>query len=602
MSADETHEPSECGEDAKNGADDVDPGREKAGASRALVVIVLVPTLLSLIYCLLHDPISRRESHSGRYWLVGITIALLIATSVLSRLGLGWGWPRVLFDKHRAKTPARASLAYTVTGLWIAACVYGAFNYYQFNWRVLSTPGDYADATFYYLNSKYFHELGYTKLYRAMLVSDDETSQRFSKVRSYRDLVTYKRFYSRRHALSTAAEVKSGFSDERWAQFRHDVDWITSQNPNDSWAYFFIDHGYNPPPSWTLVGGTAARACPVEWVKVITMLDFVLIVGVFACIAWAFGGPACIFAMLFFLCSFSTRWPILGQSLLRFDWLSCLVVAVCMLKKGYHGVAGGLLTYSALNRVFPALFGFPYVVWMVVDAWRWRLKAALGEPRFRREHRRFLLGLAASLIVFGLGAVLYLGVGAFEESYVNLRLHGSPDSYSSQRVGLGDALVFRFETNSREIAASGGLREKREQLREIQTLLWSLGLVSLIAIALYIWRTGRPVWQLIWLGVLPLFIVTTPQINYYMLRLLMVLFHVENLDRPTHRIALVLLFLVEVPSHYLITERYHRYTVTSATSLGLCVYFAFVIILLLLEAMKKATPPPESSVEPVSTT
>lgn len=579
-------------------SDDEKPERGKGGASSSLMICILIPSLIALIYSYHHEPLSRNESHEGRLWLAVATLVLLIVTLLLSKRNFGLGWPHSLFDVRKATSRVRTIVGQCVIGLWCAASVYGVFNYYQYDWRVISTPGDYADATFYYLNSKYFSELGYTKLYHAMLVSDDEASKRFSKVRRYRDLVGYEAFYSRRQALRTASEVKSVFSPERWEQFRHDVDWITSKNPDHSWAYFFIDHGYNPPPSWTLVGGSFARICPVERVKIITMVDFVLIIGVFACVGWAFGGPAVFVGLLFFLCTFSTRWPILGQSLLRFDWLSCLVVAMCMLKKGYHGLAGGLLTYSALNRVFPALFGFPYVVWMVVDILRARRMSVEGRPFLSREHRRFLLGLTVSLIVFGLGAVAYLGVGAFEEAIANLRLHGSPDSYSSHRVGLGDALVFRFETGQREIAANGGLREKILQLWELQPLLRVLGLLSLIAIALYIWRTRRPVWQLLWLAVFPLFILTTPQINYYMLRLLMVLFHVENLDKPSHRIALVLLFLIEVPTNYLLVERYPRYTVTSATSVGLCVYLVFMIGLLVWEAVKKAPEPIEPAEEP----
>lgn len=178
---------------------------------------------------------------------------------------------------------------------------------------------------------------------------------------------------------------------------------------------------------------------------------------------------------------------------------------------------------------------------------------------------------------------------------VNLRLHGSPDSFSSHRVGLGDALVYRFETTNREFRESGGIDEKIRQLWGLQPTLRILSALSLIAIALYVRRTSQPVWRLIWLSIFPLFILTTPQINYYNLRLLPVLLHAEQLDRWEHRAALAMLFLIEVAAQYIMVERMPRYTVTSVTSLGLCVYLAFMIVVLVWETTRGRSGPNEAS-------
>jgi hypothetical protein len=564
-------------------------------------VIAYAAPVATLIWCWRHAAIEQRDSHEGRLWLAGAAAALVVVTWLLARFKeYGLAWPRTLFDPAEAASRGKATVGRVVVSLWLAAAVFGVFNYYQFDGRVFSTPGDYNDATYYYLNSKYFPELGYSRLYHAMLVADSEGRHRFNDVSAYRDLSAYDRMLSRREALARADEVKRQFTPARWREFRHDVDWLTSRNPDQSWSYFFIDHGYNPPPSWTLVGGTLAGLCPVERIGLLTKLDLLIVVAMFAAIGWAFGGPTLLVSILFFLVTFSGRWPILGQSILRFDWLACLVVTACMLRKGKHGLAGALLAYSMLNRVFPGIFGVPYALWMARDLWRaWRGRNVdAGEKAkalVRPAHRRFIVGVAASLLIFGGGALAVYGPGAFAESAAKLKMHGGPDSFSSHRVGLAVALVYDGEWSRRDFERSGGLPEKIRQLWRLQPVLRGVGLLMLVLMTIYVWRTKQPVWQLVWLGVFPLFALTFPQINYYNLRLLLVLAMMSQFaasDRGrAWLVALVMLFLVEVVAQYVMVEGATRYAVTSITSLGLCGLFAWLLGLLLLEVRRRSDAP-----------
>ncbi len=580
-------------------------GSDVTRARVLTLVQVLLPLLPTFIWCVTHERIGQMESHDGRLKLAIASIVLLVVTVLASKkLGLDFPGsllrsfgraPRALptddedpFELAEAPppvSPAMMGLGRVLIGVWLSTACFGAFNYYQFDHRVLTTPGDYADATFYYINSKYFDELGYHRLYEAMLVADREGPGRFGTVRRYRDLVGYYDIFPANKAYERADEVRGWFSDARWAAFKHDVDWITSQAPEKKrWDYFFIDHGYNPPPTWTLVGGTLAELCPVESIKVITSIDIVLIGLVFVAIGWAFGGWALLLCLVWFTCTFSGRWPILGQSLLRFDWVSALVIGVCMLKRGLHGWAGGLLTYATLNRVFPGVFGIPYVVDMVKGAWQ---RKQAGEPLLTHTPKQFLIGVSSALVVFGLGAAVIVGPDSYVAAAHNLSLHGSPDSWSSHRVGLGDALVFQFETSNKEINEHGGMTGKTKELWALQPFLKMLGGLSVIGIILVIWRRREPIWRRIWLGIFPLFILTTPQINYYNLRLLLVLLHTELMARVGgrwHAFPLAWLFLIEVVSQYAMVERMPRYTVTSLTSVGLVVYLAAMAWMLVREA------------------
>lgn len=73
------------------------------------------------------------------------------------------------------------------------------------------------------------------------------------------------------------------------------------------WNIMMMDHGYQPPPVWTMVGGTVARLIPASdaGLRALTMIDIVLLAEAFGLIFWAFGLRAT-FAGLFF---FGSEWP-----------------------------------------------------------------------------------------------------------------------------------------------------------------------------------------------------------------------------------------------------------------------------------------------------
>jgi len=520
-----------------------------------LVVVALV-SVLCIVFA---DPISRNGSHEWRMWLAALGVAM-IAVRLL----------KPLVDK-------RASLkkwAYRVyTSVLVSACTFGVFNYYQFDNRVWSGLDDYTDIAYYYLNTKYLDELGYFSLYAAMITADKETNDfHSSKLRRYRDLRDYE-VKSVKVAYERADEIKKRFTEKRWEEFKHDVNWFLSRKTTRNMQNnFYVDHGYNPPPTWAVPGGGLAKIAPVESVKMIALVDVVLVILALVGVMWAFGGETMLFTALFFLCTFSGRWPVLSHSLLRFDWSSMLVLSVCMLKKEKYALAGGFMAYAALNRVFPAIFFFPWLVVAVVDI--------IKERRLPMRHLRFTAG---AVIIGGLligAALAEYGTQTFRESIHNLLMHNV--SYSSHRVGLGDLLMFRGETTRDQINANGGIHKKELTIQAMQPTLRLIGFLTMVLIAFYIYRRRRNLTldAVIHFAMIPFFSVTNPQINYYNLRMVLVLWHVPRLDKPFHKLGLSVVFLIEVVAHYLHVQRVERYTVTSATSVGL-----FVYILLLLGYM-----------------
>jgi hypothetical protein len=539
-----------------------------------------------LLFCLKVTPESRDDSHFYRMVLAFLLLLLLSLRFHFHRKGLSFSWP---WGNDLQDLTGWKQKTY-FTALLILS-IFGTFNYYQFDKTVFGGVGDYADATYYYINSKYFNELGYFDLYPAMLVADSEGPGRLTHIDRYRDLYTYEKV-GRAEAFREADRIKGKFSTIRWNRFRQDVDYLVEKNIAGGWSYFFIDHGYNPPPTWTLTGGTLSRLCPVESLKTITLIDLILVALLFALVAKAFGMEVMLFALLFFLTTFSGRWPILGQSILRFDWLVALLATPCLLKMKRFGWAGAFLMYSTLNRIFPAIFFFPILIWMAVEAYRSR--------QIPNSFKHLAAGSAiAFALLVGL-TLIFVGPGSFADAQKNILMHGSAKSFSSHRVGLGDALVFRFETTRSQMEAHGDISGKSEQLEALTPFLYGFGFLSLAFIAFYLIRVRKvPLHETLVLSILPLFILTNPQINYYNLRLLLIFWHAADLSRPRNQIGILLLFGIELISQYTKVIGFERYTTTGVTSLGLGLYLLIMVAFWTADIVRSFPKKPKDAPLPV---
>jgi hypothetical protein len=191
-------------------------------------------------------------------------------------------------------------------------------------------------------------------------------------------------------------------------------------------------------------------------------------------------------------------------------------------------------------------------------------------------------------IVVG-GAWLRYGTETYEAARERLALHGGPESFSSHRVGLGHVALYRGEWTRKEINRNGGIDGKRADLWEIFPKLKLAGGVALLLVLLYSWRSKEEPHRLIWMSIFPLFCLTNPQINYYNLRLLLVLFHVERWRDPIDRIGLSILFATEVATQAVHVAGADRYAVTATTSYGLFLYLITMAVSLALKSREPAS-------------
>ena len=526
-------------------------------AYKYFIAAPIIPAAL-----LFQSNLSRRTSF--------ICIALAVVAALLS----------VLYSMLRHRHPSfslrwvlkqSGAVRETGTAFYAAALVamtVGVLNYYRFDARNLVQERNYDDITYYYLNSKYFDELGYKNLYAAMLVADNEGPRRLSDVRQFRDLSNYD-IKPVAEAYKQAAAIKARFSTERWAQFSHDINYISGTWKGGDWHYLFSDHGYNPPPTWTLVGGFLSGICPVEIIKLIASVDIVLVVAMFGTLLWAFGLDVLIFSLLFYVTTLSGHWPMAGQALLRFDWLAASVIGWSLFKKKKHAASGAAFAYAGLVRLFPMVLFLPFGVAVLRDL--------VTKRTLQRKYLLFIVGAAAMTVLLVGGAAARYDTEAFAESKAKMAMHAGPDSYSSQRVGLGDAMIFHGEVNRLEMNLRGGTLGKGEEIRGRMPYLYLIALSAIAFLVVFQLRSKEPEYLFAPLAVVLIFILTTPQINYYNIRIFLFAWSVARFKSVRSTIGLVLLFCTEACARYC-DITYLRYNSTSWSSVWLTVYFAFVAI------------------------
>jgi hypothetical protein len=264
----------------------------------------------------------------------------------------------------------------------------------------------------YYVGAKYAPELGYTRLYDAATLVDRETGFRHksgdvANLAAHRGGPEYKPLAA---VYAEEREIRAPFTPERWTAFTRDVVFFRGELAPEVWEQLLHDKGYNATPVWTLVGHALAERVPATSraaLRGLVALDVVLLAAASACVAWAFGARAALFAAALYLVHHCTSHAHFRAAFLRTDWLFALVAALCCLKKERAFLGGLLLAWSVLLRVFPLAFALGP---LCVVGWTLLARA---DPR-RRAALRFAGG-------FALGAAALLGA--------SLALAGGPEAW-----------------------------------------------------------------------------------------------------------------------------------------------------------------------------
>jgi hypothetical protein len=237
--------------------------------------------------------------------------------------------------------------------------------------------GDFHDGRFvhlwehyhYYIGSKYFNELGYTRLYTCSAIAESEDGLRARVLhRKQRNLETND-LEETAPILAHPEVCKDHFTPERWQQFKADVRYFRSELNATNWESIQSDHGFNGTPFWSVGANLLARWLPATraHIRQLAYLDVALIGLMWICVAWAFGWRTMVVAMLLWGTNHPARYYWNGGAFLRMDWLFTLIASLCCMKKNRPTAAGILLGISALLRIFPG-----FVIGALILRWLWR--------------------------------------------------------------------------------------------------------------------------------------------------------------------------------------------------------------------------------------
>lgn len=494
--------------------------------------------------------VSRAVTEGIKIWLVVGAIGLAVA----------WRW-----------LPLRAA-----RGLLVALTLTAGLNYNRWGPDLALRHYDAYDLIHYYLNAKYFEELGYYDLYPAAILADHSNGGPF-----FKEGDRYMDQDSSGHAikgidtaLARGRLARQRFTPERWEQFEHDLLYLQREPGNLSdklWRQMIQDHGYNGTPVWTVIARPLASLVPVEHLKWLCSLDLVLLTGALLFVGATYGAAPALWVVFFLAVSYSTRWPTITWAFLRYDWLAALLVGMTLVRRGRMLWAGLLTGYAATLRLFPLMWLFGPAAQGV-----WGLFGRRIDRPLVRLALGCLLGLAGLQAV----AVASLGTEQAVVHFENMLDHNRAEQLSSRRIGLATALPFRGDLLPKNLST-----EIKAVIADQKPL--RLGLAGLLLLALGVGSRRLRNDEAYALGFLPFFLLTTASYYYFVARATLILAHAADLRRPRNVVGLVLLLGLEGFSNWAETAHPdHRVFLIGGLSWGLCLYTVVMAVWLLVEALR----------------
>jgi hypothetical protein len=307
----------------------------------------------------------------------------------------------------------------------------------------------------FYLGAKYQSEVGWFDLYKAAILADRESTHLLDGMRETRDISTFE-VVPIEKALEDAPRVRAKFTDARWNEFK--ADWTKMVATNIGWHRVLMDHGNSNSPAWALIAHPIAELIPLSFFNqtLIGLIDMILMAIMWFFIFRTFGERPALVA-LFIWASMPIVFDYLAGSFLRWDWVFCLGMAICFMKKEKWATAGGFFGFAVATKLFPLYFG----VCLGLRA----LFVIQREKKIPVRYKRFFVGTAAA----GIGAVLlsaamFGGFWAWKEYKQRIDVAREEKFYSIQ-YSL-QTVYLQFTNSSAEELAKGGLLFPRDIKQE----------------------------------------------------------------------------------------------------------------------------------------
>ncbi len=292
----------------------------------------------------------------------------------------------------------------------------------------------------YYLGSKYFGEIGYDRLYTCTAIAEVELGRGAQiRKREIRDLSAKNLIIptTQTYIFDDPGQCKNHFTVERWDAFKTDIAWFEQSARGEYWENMQKDHGYNPPPVWTMTGKFFSSFAPAGdgFFKLLTLLDISLQLSVVLLIKWAFGWRTMALATIFWGCNAPANFYWTGGAFLRQDWIFFVMASLCLTRKRKFVLAGAALTWASLLRIFPvALFGGVGLI---------MLFHLIRHSRIHKDHLRFIAGSLLAAAVLVPASMTVTGPTAYKDFAAHIALH--KDTPLTNHMGLETMLVHDWD-------------------------------------------------------------------------------------------------------------------------------------------------------------
>jgi hypothetical protein len=299
----------------------------------------------------------------------------------------------------------------------------------------------------YYLGSKYNQELSYTRIYECTAIAEIELGRGAEvRKRELRDLrENLIKPNTDTYVVSDPSQCKKYFSPQKWESFKKDVNWFYSTSRGSYWENMQKDHGYNPPPVWTmtgkLFGSLDSAGASDTFFKILSAIDPLLQLGAVLLLWWAFGWKITAIATVFWGCNAPANFYWTGGAFLRQDWYFFLVAALCFTKKRWFVAAGAALMWSALLRIFPAIMFAGWAIVIGMYLWQHR--------KWHPDHRKLIFGSVLALGLLVPASVITAGgYKPYEDFYMHT-LRTLQTTPLTNHMGLETILVHNWDGRMR---------------------------------------------------------------------------------------------------------------------------------------------------------
>lgn len=346
----------------------------------------------------------------------------------------------------------------------------------------------------YYMGSKYTKELSYKRIYICASIADAELgAEKTVKRRKIRDLSETNLLIPVAEFLEHPEVCKSHFSEARWEAFKTDVKFFRQVSGPQYWKDMQKDHGYNPPPIWTIAGHYLSSLQPAsdEYFKLLAGIDVTLTALLFLGIGWAFGWRVTLVAFLFWGTQEPAPFYWTGGAFLRQDWFFLAVMSACLARRKWFFLSGLALAYAAGLRIFPVLlFGGP----LAIIAWDIYRKRKIQMP-----YVKFLGGaIVAAAVLFPLSLHVTGGFHSYKEFAHHISVHQG--TALTNHVGLHTVIKhapdgrMKYTRNNALLDPFERWKKARNDRFAKYKVLWAAIFLSLGAVLFFTLRRTKALW------------------------------------------------------------------------------------------------------------